>query len=517
MTGKAILASITILISMLLLDNAQVSLGSITCILLLLAVFVRLPITFIILYCALSWSIFYKHTVINEANKAFSVSLKQTSWSVSKNAFDNIITAEIITIVNRNNSLSFHVNVLSVNGILLDFPRPNLALRWPYYTNAYPGVPQLGQQWRFLIRLQPVAGKKPSSGYTLSAYQSGLLSRHIVYQGTVKRGEMVRASDNIRNKLFQRFMGLLPPEASPLLPALSFADRSLITAKQWQLFQHLGISHLMAISGLHIGLIFGASWLLLTQFGRLINRQINLLLGLGISLLAAIAYAWLAGFSLPAMRAVVLLTLTCLYRLSYLRVTLLQLFVFMLIITLLLDPLSVYSNSFWLSFSAMAAVFVLLWCGYTNQTTAKRWWQTGYYLVVGQLMLNLLLLPVQGLLFSGFSWLAPLVNLLMVPLFSVIILPLLLLGVLVMPVLPWLSAYLFVIVNSLLTQLILFWDWLGAGGSSWVDFSHMRATSSYLLLLLCYALTLCGLVFLPVRRISWSLLVTLLPLYYYFR
>ena len=505
---------------MLLLDNAQVSLGSITCILLLLAVFVRLPITFIILYCALSWSIFYKHTVINEANKAFSVSLKQTSWSVSKNAFDNIITAEIITIVNRNNSLSFHVNVLSVNGKPLDFPQPKLALRWPDYANVYPGRPELGQYWRFQIRLQGDAGKAQRPGYKLSTYQSGLLSRHILYQGLITRGEITKASTSTRNSLLQRFMGLLPPDVSPLLPALSFADRSLITARQWQLFQHLGISHLMAISGLHIGLIFAACWLLLSVCSRLINRQLNLLLGLSISLCSAIAYAWLAGFSLPALRAVVLLTITCLYRLCYLRVTLLQLFVFMLLITLLLDPLSLYSTSFWLSFTAMAAVFILLWCGYPNKETAqiraKRWWQTGYYLVIGQLMLNLLLLPVQGLLFAGFSWLAPLVNLIMVPLFSVIVLPLLLFGVLIMPVFPWLSELFFVIVNSLLKQLLIFWEWLDAGGLSWIDFSTISATSGYLLLLLCYILALCGLVIIPLRRISWCLLVTILPLSYYF-
>ena len=144
-----------------------------------------------------------------------------------------------------------------------------------------------------------------------------------------------------------------------LLIALLLGDRSAISQDSWALFTATGSNHLFVISGLHIGMISGfAFWLALAvgklvRIGRLVPAQ--KFAGF-FALTAAFMYALLAGFSLPTQRAFIMIAvLICglFWNARYQVSFRLLLAVF---VVLLLNPLTLTSSDFWLSFIVVAAL-----------------------------------------------------------------------------------------------------------------------------------------------------------------
>ena len=205
----------------------------------------------------------------------------------------------------------------------------------------------------------------------------------------------------------------------------------------------MGIVHLLVISGLHIGLValFGAA------LGKGLARLVILmssacsLLGLRLSspalhwlapvsgLLAAGAYSLLAGFSLPTQRALIAVAVVVIARLRFRRIQPFVCLIWALTLIALLQPLAVLSAGFWLSFSAVA--ILIAW--FSPWQSIDPWW-TKKRTVSAQLAL-LVVMSVPLLFFIGrLSWLAPLVNLVAVPWVSMVTVPTVLFGCLLLPV-----------------------------------------------------------------------------------
>lgn len=527
MTLKAMLCSYTMLLSIFFFDMDFNSLSAFVITAIFLCLYCKVPPIFVLIFVSFTWSALYKNTVINEANSLFNNTTKQNVRALSKTASDHIITAEIMTLVNDKNALSFAVKVTGIDGRALLFPRPKIVLKWyndqNRYQNNYPSKPRMGQQWRFKIRLKPISEMSHSR---LFSYRTEMLARHIRYSGYILQGEIIDEEASARSVLYKQFKSVLPEQPNAMLYALSFGDRSFVSKEQWTQYQKLGISHLIAISGLHIGLIFGFCYLFIQLVSVLIRKPANLFLSLSLSLVGAIFYAWIAGFSLPAMRAVVLLGISCLYRVLQLKVTLLQLFMLMLLTTLFINPLTVYSLSFWLSFSAMACVFLLSWLvnfSKGKDSNAKKHTDEGSklthhaLLMVAktfsvQLLLTLFLLPVQGIIFDGFSWLSPFVNLVFIPIFSFLVLPALLFGVVLLPVWPAMTDLILRVMNYLLEGIGYLWAQIVLEVETWVSLESASAPSDINFMILMYALLLGSYIVKPLRKVANSLLLILLPL-----
>jgi competence protein ComEC len=201
--------------------------------------------------------------------------------------------------------------------------------------------------------------------------------------------------------------------------------------------------HLLVISGLHIGLValFGAA------LGKGLARLVILmssacsLLGLRLSspalhwlapvsgLLAAGAYSLLAGFSLPTQRALIAVAVVVIARLRFRRIQPFVCLIWALTLIALLQPLAVLSAGFWLSFSAVA--ILIAW--FSPWQSIDPWW-TKKRTVSAQLAL-LVVMSVPLLFFIGrLSWLAPLVNLVAVLWVSMVTVPTVLFGCLLLPV-----------------------------------------------------------------------------------
>lgn len=238
---------------------------------------------------------------------------------------------------------------------------------------------RVGQRWQLVLKLRRPRGFVNEGGFD---YQRWLLSRGVGATGYVRETAAT-------NKLNQRIedshaVALLLPtwrqkirdwlsqgiqndaidansHASALGPllALAIGDNSQINEAQWQVFQSTGTSHLMAISGLHIGLValFGYWWGHgVRAVASFITPRAHFFYYLpGVfSIVMAAYYAAIAGFALPTQRA---LSMVCVVNIAMLlskQISLARLLTYALLVVVLIDPLAGFEPGFWLSFGAVA-------------------------------------------------------------------------------------------------------------------------------------------------------------------
>lgn len=358
---------------------------------------------------------------------------------VNKNALqavvdgqDHIIDVRIVSLISDNNSGYFKAKLIELDADHLNYA-PLIEMRW-----YKPDVNlQAGQIQRFNVRFKPVYGRANPGGFDR---QKWAYSEHVAYQATIKKHlKVVDGNRNIRARFYEMVkLNTDNLNHQGLLLALSFADKSLISFDQKQIIRNLGISHLFAISGLHIGLLFSAVYLLSQSiYKRLLSPHLlgwfSLRLINVTALMGAWAYAYLAGFSLPTQRAFLMLLVAVVIFSLKRKCFKVDIFLLVLFIVLLWDPLAVLSVSLWLSFFAVAIILLLLWMfpfNATNKTNnqapllKRKVIKYLKLLFLLQLGLTFLMLPIQLVSFSGISLVAIIVNLIAVPLFSLIIIPL---------------------------------------------------------------------------------------------
>ena len=211
------------------------------------------------------------------------------------------------------------------------------------------------------------------------------------------------------------------------LRALAVADRRAMTARDWTLLRRFGLTHLWVISGMHISLVAAPGWYL----GRALQRALALsrraprglaLLPALTALIPAAAYAALAGFSLPTQRALLMLSLSLLGLSAGRRVAPLRIWALVGTVLLLADPASLLGPSVWLS---LGAVGLLLWC---HACSGQR---AGVALFVRvQAFLLVAMIPLGLYWFQSAATIGAAINLIAVPLVSMLVLPLLLLALL---------------------------------------------------------------------------------------
>ncbi|MFN2327700.1 MAG: DNA internalization-related competence protein ComEC/Rec2 [Chromatocurvus sp.] len=222
-----------------------------------------------------------------------------------------------------------------------------------------------------------------------------------------------------------------------LLAALTVGARHRIAQHDWTLFKELGVVHLAVISGLHVSLAAGAGAVLGKLLARIVllirpGAQWHPLPGV-MALAAALMYTALAGFSLPTLRALVMLAgVIVAFSLGRdaLRVHALLLAAFVLV---LMQPLAVVSSSFWMS---LGAVCSLLW--FIAWQPRRQTVSSGLRV---HLYLCLAMLPLTAWWFGGGSVIAPLANAVAVPVVGLLVVPLTLLASLVDAVSPAVAQY----------------------------------------------------------------------------
>ena len=216
-----------------------------------------------------------------------------------------------------------------------------------------------------------------------------------------------------------------------ILSALLVGRGGAVGSDDWQRVRALGLSHVLVISGLHVGLVFGLCWWLIRRGRGLLPcawpaaEPLTRLL----PLCAAAIYAALAGFSLPTQRALFMLMVAGLPSLLGWRTPPQRILLAAVLLVLILEPLAWLSSGFWLSVGATA---ILL-------SYAQWRWPRARLGVVGQLVLLQVVvalgtLPLSLFWYGSASVMGVFANLLLVPPLTLVVVPLLLLGAVLMGV-----------------------------------------------------------------------------------
>ena len=213
-----------------------------------------------------------------------------------------------------------------------------------------------------------------------------------------------------------------------MIGALTIGDRSAISPSQWDVLRATGTSHLMAISGLHIslvaGLVFWLARLAWLRCGTLTEAIPASKAAAVIGLIVALMYALLAGFGIPARRAFIMVSVLTLAIVFDRYASLFQAIGLAVLVTLLIDPFSVLSAGWWLSFWAVTVIAFIVTGRYGQQDFAQKW--INLHIVLAFTMLPLLLV-----FFQQASLLAPLANIIAVPWVSLAVVPVALTGTVV--------------------------------------------------------------------------------------
>lgn len=297
------------------------------------------------------------------------------------------------------------------------------------YGNYLPQKACAGQRWAMTLRLRAVHGELNDGGYDA---QQNAFARHQTLSGRFTRAEVIDERCSLRARYLTSLQASLSSfQWAPVMLGLGMGERLNVSRDVKNLMRETGTLHLMAISGLHIALAASVVWLLVRgiQFFlpcRWIRWQTPLLAGL----LSAAFYAWLTGLQPPALRTIVSLTVVAALKMSGRQWSPWQVWSTCVAAILAIDPLAVLSQSLALSAFAVAAlIFWYQWLPLPRWGGMRRWrpLATLFYLQVGML---LLLLPLQVLIFHGFTLSSLAANLFAVPLVTFISVPLILLGML---------------------------------------------------------------------------------------
>jgi len=217
-----------------------------------------------------------------------------------------------------------------------------------------------------------------------------------------------------------------------ILRAVLLGERSQITQQANDVFAATGTAHLLAISGMHVGMaaawVFALVWFILTRreawMVGLPVRNISMICGV----LAAIAYATLAGWPLPAIRAAIMLAAGALAWCLAARTEPVNTLLVALGLILLFDPAAIASLSLWLSFVATAAL--LLWAGkrpFTGQEPKALWMRSALAartVLWISLLATLATMPLIVATFGRVPVYSLPANLIMAPLYGLIVMPL---------------------------------------------------------------------------------------------
>ncbi|MGP8308219.1 DNA internalization-related competence protein ComEC/Rec2 [Vibrio sp. YIC-376] len=322
------------------------------------------------------------------------------------------------------------VTIKQVNDqILLPFLKPKVRLitTFPISVNS---------EFTTSVLFKPIIGLRNEAGFDAEkqAIGNGIVARAVVPEDA---RWIIRTNHSWRQTIIDRVMDDLSHlNHLGLIKALAFADRTTLSDDDWQALRDSGLLHLVSISGLHIGMAF--------SFGLLLGRVVRIvfpgypfipsIFGLAV----ALAYAWLADFTLPTTRAVSVCVIYAALKYTLVHWSAWRVVMLAVAIQLFVRPFASFSMSFWLSY---LSVCVVLFAINLVQKQNGNWLIKLRVLLLTQFALSLLVIPLSGYFFSGFSLSAIAYNLIFIPWFGFVVVPLMFLALFFSLISPAFSKY----------------------------------------------------------------------------
>lgn len=193
-------------------------------------------------------------------------------------------------------------------------------------------------------------------------FEYGELNRNtennIKYSCTIGNGIIISESSptffaSIRSKIQNTLFDNLDKNTASICYGMLIGDTGYIDSDTMQSFRFGGIAHIFAVSGLHIGLIYGIAYFLLRKI--LLNSQAASI----ISVLLVFFYAGVCGFTLSSIRAAIMCAVNMITKLVHFKYDGLNALAFSVIIVLCVSPISLFSLGYQLSVCAVGGIMIL--------------------------------------------------------------------------------------------------------------------------------------------------------------
>lgn len=367
-------------------------------------------------------------------------------------------------------TLEFNQHNLTLSSVLKKVRLSWYDKRGRQGTDVYKNKIKLkaGQRWQFWVRLKQPHGFMNPGGFDFEGwlYQKKIRATGYIHINAKKKQFAKKLDDKVsgynmliqRQELYDTLTSITSKyQFGGILVALAIGERSGISPQQWQVFRATGTNHLVAISGLHIGLLAAFIFLITRRlwpyFGSAALSLASPRMAALTALFIAAFYAALSGFAVPAQRALIMLTIVMVSIFQRHKVQSSQVLSFALLSVLLFDPVAVLSPGFWLSFAAVA-IIGLAGIGRLNVDKSWRIW--------GRLQwrISLALIPLLIFLFQQASLVSPIANLIAIPVVSFLVVPLILLATSIAAFMPDLAAMMFWLSDITLNALWWFLSYL---------------------------------------------------------
>mgnify|MGYP002741126897 CR=1 FL=1 len=388
-----------------------------------LALVIALALIFLFIFLHRNFFVFLAFFVVSLGYTHHSaLSLLQQAQSIT--AQKQVVTFEVQEILHQQD----YQTLIATATLADNLREQRIFLNW-----KAKEVPQLSEIWQAEISLRPLSARLNFGGFDR---QQWYFSKRITAVGIVKSAVKIADISSLRAEKLQQVKkqtkGL---SLQGLLIALAFGERAWLDKNTWSIYQQTNTAHLIAISGLHIGLAMGIGFYLARVVQVFLpTRFIHPYFPLVFGVLFALIYAYLAGFSVPTFRAISALVFVFFIQIMRRHYSPLQLFTLVVGFLLFCDPLMPLSVSFWLSCGAVACL--ILWYRYVPFSLFQwknrpfspkvRWILSLFHLQFGLL---LFFTPLQLFLFNGLSLSGFLANLIAIPLYSFFLVPLILFAV----------------------------------------------------------------------------------------
>ncbi|GAB3750903.1 DNA internalization-related competence protein ComEC/Rec2 [Lysobacter olei] len=314
-----------------------------------------------------------------------------------------------------------------------------LRVSWSDADATQRGSVQAGQRWRLRVRLKAPRGLRNPGGSDAEKHAFAwriTANAQVRHPKTAERlGEAV-GLQAWRERVSMRIAAAIPGDTSRFVRALAIGDTRAISDDDWALLRANGLTHLIAISGSHVAVVSGffaalafGLWWLLPALGVFLPRRVAAALA---ATAGALAYTAAAGFAVPTVRTALMIAAVSLALGGRRRVSPFDTLALAGIVVVLYDPLSVLGAGFWLSFMGVAW---LMWCLPQGGRQPVR------EFLSAQGVATIGLLPMAVLLFGQVSMAGPVANLVAVPWWSLVVVPLSLMGGALESLLPGLGVW----------------------------------------------------------------------------
>jgi len=314
----------------------------------------------------------------------------------------------------------------------------------------------------------------------------------------------ISLSDSLNNLIGGKAKGI----SRSFLQAMLLGKTGGVPPNLRKLFADLGISHLIAISGLHLGFAFAIMFFLTIKFFIQINKVLTtnkiVYLAYLSGLSAAIFYYHISGYKISALRALIIIFFIVNGIIIKRKVNGKTFLESAMIIMLIYRPFQLFSLSFQLSFLSYGLIILLL--GFIKNLKQGNITKS----IVLQILLTILLFPVTSFLFGELSFISPLINIIIIPIVGFIIFPISIVTLILQYYGLNVLIYWSIVINKFISTL----DWINKTFNGYImyNFDYNSIISFLFLLIFLYFYYDLG----KIRRITLILLTIIFATYSFY-